>query len=892
MSHPPGGFRTLSLGGSLFDSSIVWDLWTGLSGSINLISIVIYAALGLVALLAGTLILLARGRRRRLEQVTDHIQQQQESLTRETVDEIATSLPDGMFRAQLREFSEAFVKHENVYYNTHQSDAFIKDEAALQDIGFWKFRYPQLRSLPGAATGLGILGTFLGIALGLGLLSQNVGEVNQLSDSIGAVIAKLSLAFWTSIVGVILAIIIGFFANGSESRLLEAVDRFREALDRKAERITPEGLLDKIHNYIKNQTAFTGDLLQQTTSQNVLMERSTDAVAKLVEQQTQLLAREDEKLPLFKSQHAALLALKQQTHELRSAVSDRAMTQWEQQTAALEQIKEENTESRALIQTMANDLAEQIGKRIGQYMAPQMTQMTDVLRKQVESTTASSTESARRFADEAVQQMTTALQEGISEMGSQVAAASAQIADAGSSMGQIVQSAGSAIEQQQALLDQGSQAVSAAQQQAAQSAARVRDVTRVADKLSEMIDELRRGQQQAGALHQQQSELQQQAQQKLGQLVEGVGEVTATYTDAAEKMRSTFEGLERQLGRVQQSVDELQGESHQAAVTLKEAVEGLNSRVAAEETLVDKYRDTAGEFSKAFEAGAPVVSQLTAVSAAVREALQHLKQGQSTIENLQVAQSELTEQSAKQVSGVVDGIEEVTASYAVTAARLGEVLQALDGRLTGLTGSVERLGQQTTTAGTTIEAAASQMKERVAAEEQLLTRYRETTSTLETALGRGATALEGITSAADSLSTSVASQERERAAINELQQHLSEAGQQIAAASEGTVEGVSRANQALQSASARMADSIEESTDNMSSAMARTEDWAAGVNRELQQFSQAMVDTVKRSLVQYDESLGNAVRHLASSVKELEDVADEMASAAEDRRVQEGGLHG
>lgn len=60
--------------------------------------------------------------------------------------------------------------------------------------------------IPGTLTGLGILGTFIGLTVGIGGINRN-GEVSEIAAGIDTLLGGMTTAFWTSIIGVLLSII-------------------------------------------------------------------------------------------------------------------------------------------------------------------------------------------------------------------------------------------------------------------------------------------------------------------------------------------------------------------------------------------------------------------------------------------------------------------------------------------------------------------------------------------------------------------------------------------------------------------------------------------------------------------------------------------------------------
>lgn len=111
-------------------------------------------------------------------------------------------------------------------------------------------------SFPNLLTGLGILGTFVGLVAGIylagrGLGSENAGEV---SDSLQQLLSGASLAFMTSIAGLVSSIAF----NIAEKRQLHALDKLTgvwvATLDECLERVTVESLATRQLEESRQQT--------------------------------------------------------------------------------------------------------------------------------------------------------------------------------------------------------------------------------------------------------------------------------------------------------------------------------------------------------------------------------------------------------------------------------------------------------------------------------------------------------------------------------------------------------------------------------------------------------------------------------------------------------------
>ena len=201
----------------------------------------------LVLLLAVALVVAARKRRRAIERALDQINGLDGHLDAGNVGSVADAVPKGHFYNQWCEFRESFAEIDGQFFNTISADAFFKDEASLQEVRFL-VHFPVIHILPGTATGIGIFGTFFGVALGLGELALHSNTSQEVVKHLPPVIGNLASAFWTSIGGIFIALVITFLARHSETKFLEIVHSLREALDGRVPRLTPDRLLRSMGN--------------------------------------------------------------------------------------------------------------------------------------------------------------------------------------------------------------------------------------------------------------------------------------------------------------------------------------------------------------------------------------------------------------------------------------------------------------------------------------------------------------------------------------------------------------------------------------------------------------------------------------------------------------------
>ncbi len=79
---------------------------------------------------------------------------------------------------------------------------FFTDEALVNSIGVLGVRFPVLHTLPTVATSIGVLGTFVGVTLGLSELNLHSLGASEDQQAIQQLVSSLGAAFKTSIMGV------------------------------------------------------------------------------------------------------------------------------------------------------------------------------------------------------------------------------------------------------------------------------------------------------------------------------------------------------------------------------------------------------------------------------------------------------------------------------------------------------------------------------------------------------------------------------------------------------------------------------------------------------------------------------------------------------------------
>lgn len=156
-----------------------------------------------------------------------------ESLSQEMV---KSDLIKGIWRKYQRTLISIPGKDGLEKYSTVESESYFSVTAFTEGMkgGLWS-------GLAGTFTGIGILGTFIGLTIGLA--GVDTSSTGALSSSISGLLGGMSTAFVTSIFGIVSAIIFGVWHSQNMKRFGDAVSRFTDALDQVFIRKSVEEIL-------------------------------------------------------------------------------------------------------------------------------------------------------------------------------------------------------------------------------------------------------------------------------------------------------------------------------------------------------------------------------------------------------------------------------------------------------------------------------------------------------------------------------------------------------------------------------------------------------------------------------------------------------------------------
>lgn len=129
------------------------------------------------------------------------------------------------------ELNNAFVKYrlrmknfktKRGYMGACDIDEYINEDL-LDRVGMNYYN----SGIAGTMTGLGILGTFLGLSMGLGSFSGN--DIYTISDNVGPLLSGMKVAFHTSVYGIFFSLVFNFVYRSIMSDAYEKLENFQNA---------------------------------------------------------------------------------------------------------------------------------------------------------------------------------------------------------------------------------------------------------------------------------------------------------------------------------------------------------------------------------------------------------------------------------------------------------------------------------------------------------------------------------------------------------------------------------------------------------------------------------------------------------------------------------------
>lgn len=165
---------------------------------------------------------------------------------------VNTALKNKKYGWLWREFDESLVHmpHKQRLCNTLDAEHFFNTHTIAR--GLTENRL--IAAVPGFLTAVGVIGTFAGLQLGLGPLAElgrSDAKVDELTQGIFGMIGGASIAFMTSVWGVVTSVLFNFYEKCLERNIRGAITSFQNEVDYLFPRITAEQSLSNIEDFTR-----------------------------------------------------------------------------------------------------------------------------------------------------------------------------------------------------------------------------------------------------------------------------------------------------------------------------------------------------------------------------------------------------------------------------------------------------------------------------------------------------------------------------------------------------------------------------------------------------------------------------------------------------------------
>ena len=262
-----------------------------------------------------------------------------------TQDLVAAVQKSNLLQLLWKNFEKMLTAVDDKIYSTIDAAEIFNPQNLTRGMNmtFWQ-------SYGGIFTGLGILGTFIGLTFGLSNLNMTSGDVEVLQEGIKQLLSGVESAFVTSLVGIFCAIIYSFIHHGLIKKFQGNVQNLADKLDEKFPRCSVEDWLRDINfaaaNHLDESQRQTAALkiIGDTTANHLDESREQTAVLKSIGEQiaeAMFNAFEDKLAEHVEKICAAIDALgKGAAQGLNDAMSKVAGAQMDRFSAALDKFSD------------------------------------------------------------------------------------------------------------------------------------------------------------------------------------------------------------------------------------------------------------------------------------------------------------------------------------------------------------------------------------------------------------------------------------------------------------------------------------------------------------------------------------------------------------------------
>jgi hypothetical protein len=160
-----------------------------------------------------------------------------------------------------REFDESLVSSADMkkLYNTLDADHFFNARTLAGGLTSNRL----LAATPSFLTAIGVLGTFLGLTLGLSGLDFSSNELTVLKDGINQMISGAGVAFTSSVWGVFLSLLLNWIEKRTERNVLQTISKLQRTIDYLYPRLPAEKVLVDISDHSRESQKSLSGLAEQ-----------------------------------------------------------------------------------------------------------------------------------------------------------------------------------------------------------------------------------------------------------------------------------------------------------------------------------------------------------------------------------------------------------------------------------------------------------------------------------------------------------------------------------------------------------------------------------------------------------------------------------------------------
>lgn len=141
-----------------------------------------------------------------------------------------------------------------------------------EDLVDTKIHASFLNQIPSTLTGLGILGTFLGLSISLNSFDLT-GSAADIEANVGPLMDGIKVAFHTSICGLCFSIMYNFFYHRTRSSIIESLDNFLEVFQ---EEVIPSTDNGSANTFLKYQAMICKELDRQIGLEEEIIKKQDD----------------------------------------------------------------------------------------------------------------------------------------------------------------------------------------------------------------------------------------------------------------------------------------------------------------------------------------------------------------------------------------------------------------------------------------------------------------------------------------------------------------------------------------------------------------------------------------------------------------------------------------